>query len=119
MRIYMLQKRALRICYGVKKINCCIFSLSHKCSIFEAYKFQVRKFIFSTLKHISPSCFWSFFKVVSDIHNYGTRHTNKLYLSAEKQYTKILCCQLRSYCLELYTGSHRICSFSTYLFKRL
>jgi len=81
--IYRLQKRALRVCYGVNaQTNYSIFKLSNKLSIHDMHSLQTAQLIFQYFRHhhLLPKCISALFKKNSDIHSLNTRSQNNLCL---------------------------------------
>ena len=81
--IYLLQKRALKLCYGVKtQTNESLFKLSNKLSIYNIHSLQTAQLVFQYFQFdcILPRCISALFKKNSDVHSLYTRSQNNLCL---------------------------------------
>ena len=87
-KIYLLQKRALKLCSGTKtksksyflckasiysKSNKNIFKETNKQSVYAINKTQIAKFIYQAINKLAPDCFQNMFSTTSMIHSHNTR----------------------------------------------
>jgi len=88
-KIYSLQKRALKLCQGIKSYipyfkqgpnnhntlqkGQSIFHSNSKLSVYEINKCQIASFTYKTLNNLSPLCFKAFFTQISNVHSHNTR----------------------------------------------
>jgi len=88
-KIYSLQKRALKLCNGIKSYTPyfnqgpnnhntlrkgkSVFHSNNKLSVYDINKYQIGSFTYKTLNNLSPSCFKAFFTQISNIHSHNTR----------------------------------------------
>ena len=86
-RLYILQKRALKICLKVNKFTDTntLFVTANRPSINEIYTIQLSTFVYSCLANILPSHYDSYYRPVTSVHSHGVRSKSKLYsLPAKK-----------------------------------
>ena len=99
LKLYSLQKRALKICYGkTQKTNpqststCSqsIYTKTNRLSIYDLNQIQIAKFIFQTIHKINPPTFNNMFSFVSNVHSHNTRADNRhdLFMQHAKTNTK-------------------------------
>jgi hypothetical protein len=101
--IYRLQKRALKLCYGLKtQTNDSLFNLSNKLSIYNIHSLQTAQLVFQYFQHdyTLPICISALFKKNSDIHSLYTRSQNNL-------------------CLHIHFGKLNVRKFATKIFAPL
>ena len=80
-KLFILQKRALRICYRLNKsTGNNMFKQLNKLSIYDLNKLYKIKFVYSVLNNLLPKCFNGFFIRNSTMYIYNTRHPNKLFI---------------------------------------
>ena len=89
--VYILQKRALKICLHLPKLtnDKVLFKKSNKLSIFDLNEYQSGIFIYSVLNKLTPSVFDNFLVLVENVHSYCTRSQGGLHaISATKNVRK-------------------------------
>jgi hypothetical protein len=78
--IYILQKRALRLCLQLPKLTSSntVFEVSSKLSIYDINKAQTAMFAHCVINRTVPTVLHNFFTLVSSVHSYGSRRKLQL-----------------------------------------
>ena len=86
--LYILQKRALKICYKLPKLTRTdvLFQSVKKLTLFDINKLQTNTFIYKFNNNLLPDAFADFLIPVDNIHNHNTRYqsSNTLYVMPSK-----------------------------------
>jgi len=89
-KIFILQKRALRICLRIKlnyrddRPSIDIFKLANKLSIYNINKLHTAKIVYQCLNGLISSKIISCFSPIASIHEHGTRQRNQLFTSRSR-----------------------------------
>ena len=79
-KIYLLQKRALKICtLSVKHKGINLFTKFHKLTIYDLNLLQIAKFVYKSVNDMSPYSSIHHFQEVAAIHHHNTRMNKKLF----------------------------------------
>ena len=79
-RIYLLQRRALRVCtLSDKKIGATLFQKYKKLTIYELLQLQILKFIYQSVHNLLPKTLVKLFRITTNIHDHNTRRKMKLF----------------------------------------
>ena len=79
-RIYLLQKRALRVCsLSGKKLGSTLFQKYKKLTIYDLLKLQILKFIYQSVHKLLPKTSVNIFQESTNIHDHNTRRNKKLF----------------------------------------
>jgi hypothetical protein len=98
--IFRLQKRALKLCHGVKMHSSDnLFLITNKLPVLDIHKLQTAQLVFQFFneKSILPMCIAALFSKISDIHRFYTRSLDNLCL--HNHFGRL---NVRKFCTKLY-----------------